>query len=190
MGTNRQPNVAVATNAILRNWRRSAGPNEGLLPTMVRHKQFLRATRSQDTVEVMELGRQLHNDVFAVMDCTKCANCCKVLKAAFTNAEIEQAARHLGITSRTMKRRYLQECHAGKYVVKTLPCPFLAADNHCTIYDARPADCVYYPVTDEWTTPSRRIVYAQESAICPAMFHVVTEARKTFRSARQHRRHS
>ena len=45
--------------------------------------------------------------------------------------------------------KYLKVDDEGDYVANTLPCPFLAPDNLCSIYEERPSDCQRFPYTDE-----------------------------------------
>lgn len=44
---------------------------------------------------------------------------------------------------------YLKLDEEGDYVVRSTPCPFLDADNFCSIYEVRPSDCIRFPYTDE-----------------------------------------
>ena len=41
-------------------------------------------------------------------------------------------------------------------VPKGLPCPFLAEDGRCTVYEVRPRDCAEYPHTQKKGFPTAR----------------------------------
>ena len=43
--------------------------------------------------------------------------------------------------------KYLVVDEEGDFVAKSTPCPFLGADNYCSIYDQRPSDCHRCPDT-------------------------------------------
>jgi hypothetical protein len=62
----------------------------------------------------------------------------------------------------------------GDYVVRQLPCPFLAEDNTCNIYEDRPSDCRRYPYTDEDVLIKRVALTLQNALVCPAT-HAVLE---------------
>ncbi|MCK7553486.1 YkgJ family cysteine cluster protein [Chitinophaga sedimenti] len=61
--------------------------------------------------------------------------------------------------------------------MKSSPCPFLAADNTCDIYDMRPGDCRNYPYTDSDEFFKRPNTTYLNSTICPAVFYVLERLR-------------
>ena len=61
--------------------------------------------------------------------------------------------------------------------MKALPCPFFGADNRCTIYEVRPADCVEYPHTDKEGFTFRTHGHANNALVCPAVFYIVEQMR-------------
>ena len=69
---------------------------------------------------------------------------------------------------------YLKLDEDGDYVVKSSPCPFLAADNTCNIYEDRPSDCARYPYTDEDVLLKRVNLTLKNATVCPAT-HLVME---------------
>jgi Fe-S-cluster containining protein len=68
---------------------------------------------------------------------------------------------------------YLKLDEDGDYVVKTKPCPFLGADNFCSIYEQRPSDCVRFPYTDEDVFFKRPALTLKNSSFCPIVFYVM-----------------
>ena len=58
-----------------------------------------------------------------------------------------------------------------------MPCPFLADDGRCTIYEVRPKDCAEYPHTQKKGFASRTHLHADNTLVCPAVFWIVEELR-------------
>ena len=61
----------------------------------------------------------------------------------------------------------------GDFVVKQTPCPFLGANNLCSIYDVRPSDCARFPYTDEDVIVKRQAVTLKNATFCPIVVHVL-----------------
>jgi Fe-S-cluster containining protein len=70
--------------------------------------------------------------------------------------------------------KYLKLDEDGDYVVKSSPCPFLQADNACSIYDERPSDCARFPYTDEDVILKRKPLTLKNASFCPIV-HLVLE---------------
>ncbi len=68
---------------------------------------------------------------------------------------------------------YLKLDEEGDYVARQAPCPFLGADNFCSIYDERPSDCARFPYTDEDVLFKRTQLTLKNSTFCPAVFTVL-----------------
>ena len=63
--------------------------------------------------------------------------------------DIKRISKYLRIKETELIDRYLVMDNEGDYVTKSSPCPFLGADNFCSVYEARPTDCHRFPYTDE-----------------------------------------
>ena len=68
---------------------------------------------------------------------------------------------------------YLFVDSEGDYVLKQKPCPFLAADNYCSIYEERPSDCHRFPYTDEDVLLKRQPLTLKNSSFCPIVYFVL-----------------
>lgn len=68
---------------------------------------------------------------------------------------------------------YLRLDEDGDYVTKSSPCPFLGADNYCTIYENRPSDCHRFPYTDEDVLLKRPAITLKNSTFCPIVYFVL-----------------
>src|SRR5687768_7855213 len=79
----------------------------------------------------------IHSDAFRKVDCLACANCCKNHSPRFKQPDIKRIARRLRIKEGDLVSTYLRLDKEGDYVTQTSPCPFLASDNTCNIYEDR-----------------------------------------------------
>ena len=69
--------------------------------------------------------------------------------------------------------KYLRLDEDGDYVVRSTPCPFLGADNFCSIYEVRPSDCERFPYTNEDVILKRTHITLKNSTFCPIVFYVL-----------------
>ena len=52
-----------------------------------------------------ELAGELHEQAFLIVDCTRCANCCKTMDIKFSNEDVERIAVHLDMATANSSRR-------------------------------------------------------------------------------------
>jgi len=121
--------------------------------------------------------QQTHEEVFAEVDCLACANCCKTTPPLYTTKDVKRIARHLGISPKQFKNKYIIEDINGDLVGIRVPCSFLNEDNTCSIYEVRPMACRTYPHTDDPAFVSRPDMNHQNTIVCPAAFHIVERLR-------------
>ena len=110
--------------------------------------EFLKRLKRQPPRDLDEVVHELHNRVFARTNCLDCANCCKTTGPLWTERDKERVAKRLRMKSAELEARYLRLDEDGDWVLRQLPCPFLEADNACSIYEDRPKACREYPHTD------------------------------------------
>lgn len=122
---------------------------------------------------------EANEEVFARFDCLTCANCCKTTGPLFTGTDIERIARHLNMRPGGFTDTYLRIDEDGDYVLKTVPCTFLQADNRCAIYDVRPKACREYPHTHQKRQHSILHLTEKNIAICPAAEQIVNRVLKS-----------
>lgn len=115
----------------------------------------------------------LHEEAFSEINCLECANCCKNYSPRFKQPDIKRIAKVLKMKEGDFTQQYLKMDNDGDYVVRRSPCPFLAADNTCNIYDDRPSDCRRYPYTDEDVLIKQVSLTLKNAAICPATHYVL-----------------
>jgi len=64
------------------------------------------------------------------------------------------------------------------YVLQSVPCTFLDADNYCSIYDVRPKACAEFPHTNRKKFQQISDLTLKNVAICPAAFNIVEAMKK------------
>ena len=149
---------------ILKNWEKKSGDRQKL------YKQYLHRA---DKNKVLRQLPALHEEAFSKIDCLKCANCCKNYSPRFKTTDIKRIAKHLRVKESVLIETYLVVDDEGDYVVKSRPCPFLGADNFCTIYDKRPSDCRRFPYTNEDVIVKRPQLTLKNTTFCPITYFVI-----------------
>jgi uncharacterized protein len=156
--------------ALVADWKANAESHDE------RNYRFLRSLKMRPEKKVDRIALELHQEAFSIVDCTKCANCCRTMRIIFSEEDVTRIAAHLGMPRDEFVATFLEpDDEDPAYHAKATPCPFLGSDNLCTIYDVRPNDCREYPFTDKPGFASRTIGHAENALTCPAVFHVVEE---------------
>jgi uncharacterized protein len=115
----------------------------------------------------------IHDEVFSKTNCLECANCCKTTSPIFINKDIERIADHLKMKPKDFIAKYLKVDDDNDYVLIQAPCPFLEADNYCSIYDVRPRACKDYPHTNRKNFYQIINLTFKNSEICPAVNNIL-----------------
>jgi uncharacterized protein len=123
--------------------------------------------------KMLDLLPDVHEEAFTKVDCLQCANCCKNYSPRFKQPDIKRIAKTLRIKEGELVSRYLRLDEEGDFVTRSSPCPFLGADNACSIYEDRPSDCARYPYTDEDVLLKRVQLSLKNATICPATYLVL-----------------
>ena len=95
-----------------------------------------------------QLFAEVHEEVFSEIDCTECANCCKVLGPRVNNRDVERIGKFINMRAGKVRKNYLTVDEDNDFIFQQMPCPFLGEDNLCSIYEARPRACSEFPHTD------------------------------------------
>ena len=138
-----------------------------------RWKKYFRKLAQRPPKNLDGTMADLHEEVFAEIDCLTCANCCKTTSPIFRDIDIERIARHLGMRPAELVAQYLHLDNEGYYVLNIAPCPFLGSDNYCDIYEVRPKACREYPHTDRKNFHQILNLTLKNTEICPATFEIV-----------------
>lgn len=134
-------------------------------------KQYLQRAEKN---KVLKQLPQLHNEAFEKVDCLECAACCKNYSPRFKTPDVKRISKHLRMRESEFIDTYLRVDEDGDFVVKTAPCPFLGADNYCSIYEVRPSDCARFPYTNEDVLVKRQALTLKNATFCPAVFYVLS----------------
>src|SRR5688572_6976616 len=148
----------------LHNWEKKSREKQKLF------KNFLARA---DKNKVLKALPELHEEAFEKVDCLKCAACCKNYSPRFKTPDVKRISRHLGMKESIFIETYLRVDEEGDFVAKSTPCPFLGADNFCSIYDQRPSDCARFPYTNEDVIIKRQQLTLKNSSFCPITYYVL-----------------
>lgn len=155
-------------NDKLNNWEKKSASRQK------EYRRFLeKAAKPPLRNAVLDRLGGLHEEAFQRIDCLQCANCCKHYSPRFKTPDIKRIAKHLNMRESEFIDRYLKVDEDGDYVVQSTPCPFLGADNRCSIYAVRPSDCVRFPYTDEDVLVRRPALTLKNSTFCPIVYYVL-----------------
>ena len=137
------------------------------------NKKFFDKLKKKPPKDLDYQMQDLHDEEFKKTDCLMCANCCKTTGPLFTMIDIERIAKHLRQKPQQFIDQHLRIDEDKDYVLKSVPCTFLDAENHCVIYDVRPKACREFPHTDRKKFYQISNLTLQNVAICPAAFNIV-----------------
>ena len=146
--------------------------------THLENKKFFAKLKNRPTKHLDSLMQELHEEEFSRTDCLNCANCCKTTGPLFTNKDIERISKHFRIKPARFIEQYLRLDEDNDYVLQSVPCAFLGADNYCSIYDVRPKACREFPHTDRKKFQQISNLTLKNVAICPAAFNIVEEMKR------------
>jgi len=149
---------------LLHNWQKKSGERTKI------YRNFL---QRPDKNKVLNQLPDLHEEAFSKVDCLQCANCCKNYSPRFKTPDVKRISKHLKMRESEFIDQYLKVDEDGDFVAKTSPCPFLGADNFCSIYDQRPSDCHRFPYTDEDVFFKRKELTLKNVSFCPIAYFVL-----------------
>jgi Fe-S-cluster containining protein len=125
--------------------------------------------------------KAIAQDVEDKIDCTACANCCRVATTQLTERDSERLARFLRVKLAVFLRDYTLETADEGRVLKRGEngCVFLEG-NLCSVYEARPQTCELFPhlVKGNGSLLSRLWHMPDRAVYCPIVYNTL-EAWKT-----------
>ncbi|MFN3402610.1 MAG: YkgJ family cysteine cluster protein [Cytophagaceae bacterium] len=142
------------------------------------NKKFFQKVKKLSDEKVDKIAHELHDEVFEEIDCLSCANCCKTTSPAMYERDVERLAKFLKIRPSELIEKYLELDDDKEYVFKSAPCPFLAEDNYCHVYEARPTACREYPHTNRKRFRQILDLTLKNTFICPAAYEVVEKMKR------------
>ncbi len=153
----------------------------------MRFRTYLKVGIDHSNEELDSVVREVTDDVWEQIDCTKCANCCKSLQIEVNKEDIRRLAAKFSMTPQQFTRKYVLTGTDNSKYFAAMPCPFLGSDNRCTVYDVRPAACRDYPFLNKYGFRTRTFMMIESTAVCPIVFNVwdALKDRLKFRSKKQ-----
>ncbi|HKJ49597.1 MAG TPA: YkgJ family cysteine cluster protein [Christiangramia sp.] len=142
------------------------------------NRKFFSRLKKRPPKDLDSIMVELHEDEFSRTDCLTCANCCKTTGPLFTQKDIERIAKHFRMKPGEFIDTYLRLDEENDFVLQQVPCPFLGADNYCSIYEKRPKACREYPHTDRKDFHKISSITIRNTAVCPAAYNIVEEMKK------------
>ena len=146
-----------------------------------RHDEFevmryqLQLEEGLNDTNLDEIVNEIAQPIVEAIDCTTCANCCRVLDVYLTPADVNQIITNTEIALSDIPTRIIDHETAqadGEWSkFRDKPCTFLH-NNHCTIYAHRPETCRTYPMF----TPDFRWVLddmIEGATVCPIIYNVL-----------------
>jgi Fe-S-cluster containining protein len=146
-----------------------------------RFRQFLKGKCKLEPDEIDSRVFAATRRVWAGIDCTQCANCCREVHPTFSEQEVDRLARRLAMTRERFIEEYLERSEPtddNPWTTRTTPCPFLK-DNLCSVYEDRPADCSGYPYLYKPHFASRTLGMIGRTFTCPIVYEVMEELKKS-----------
>ena len=120
----------------------------------------------------------LHEEAFSFYDCLKCANCCRSISPAISHNDVELLAKKLKIKPSRVVVNHLKLDEDGVFVFHKAPCPFIDADNYCSVYSHRPKACREYPHTDRSRFYQLLKLSLKNAEICPVVYAILMKLQK------------
>ena len=126
-----------------------------------------------------ERFQKIVKEITGKIDCTKCANCCKVLKPALDEQDAGRISEHLNLAEEDFISKYAVKNNENEPELKQIPCPFLI-NNKFQVYEIRPESCKEYPYLLGKDITTRCHSFFSNAEICPIVFNVLENAKEEF----------
>ncbi len=149
--------------------------------------RFRKHMKSRDHSD--RILRRLGEEIESQIDCTTCANCCKVATTQVTERDLERIAKHLRITVARVISDFTQpDAEEGGRNLKWekgTGCVFLDG-KLCSIYDGRPDICQRYPhiIRGEGSIASRMWSFVDRASVCPIVYNSLEKFKEELKFTR------
>jgi len=120
--------------------------------------------------------KAIAQDIEGQIDCTACANCCRVATTQITERDAERLARFLRVKLSVFLRDYTVETKDEGRILNRDEngCVFLEG-NLCSVYEARPNTCELFPhlVKGNGSLLSRLWHMPDRAVYCPIVYNTL-----------------
>jgi Fe-S-cluster containining protein len=142
--------------------------------------RFRRHLKSHDHSD--RILRRIAEQIEEQIDCTVCANCCRVATVKLSERDIERLARHLRIRPGNFRKEYCMESEEEGVILRRTEetgCVFLEG-TACTVYEARPDICQRFPhlVRGNGSIASRMWEMIDRACYCPIVYNSLEAFKK------------
>ncbi len=125
--------------------------------------------------------RRIAEDVEDQIDCTACANCCRVATVELKERDVEKLARFFRLSPAKFIQQYCEESEEEGLILKRNEggCVFLSG-NECTVYEVRPGTCENFPhlMRGAGSIQSRMWQFIDRACYCPIVYNTLEAFKK------------
>nr|WP_184747784.1 YkgJ family cysteine cluster protein [Spirochaeta isovalerica] len=141
--------------------------------------KFFKKLKKIKTAELDNLFLERHIRYSSEIDCLDCANCCRGTGPLIKERDIKRLSKSLSMKPGEFTDTYLQVDEEGDMIFREMPCPFIAGNNYCIVYEDRPTACREYPHTDRQKIAKYLGPTLKNYSICPIVYLVIEDLKKT-----------
>ncbi len=135
----------------------------------LRFRRFMKSHSFPDRIL-----RRIAEGVEEQIDCTECANCCKVATVQLSERDVDRLAPYLRISPARFLADYAVTSEEEGRILRRVEtgCVFLSG-RECTVYDARPDICQRFPhmVRGQGSIASRMWQFVDRACYCPIVYN-------------------
>ena len=144
---------------------------EKLREENLKFRTFLKC--NADEKELDEQFLELHNELFADYDCSRCLNCCKKYHGSIPIEDLKKDAEYLHLTKEDFIETFLQKkADEEGYITKHMPCDFLMEDGTCRLGNCKPKACQNFPHTNQPDRLHSLYSVLDVIKVCPVAFEI------------------
>jgi Fe-S-cluster containining protein len=136
------------------------------------NERFRRHLKSRDHSD--RILRRIAEGIEEQIDCTQCAECCRVATVKLSERDIERLARYFRLPPADFLAQYTAMSEEEGIILRRAEtgCVFLDG-NACTVYDARPDICQRFPhmVRGNGSIVSRMWQFIDRACYCPIVYN-------------------
>jgi uncharacterized protein len=141
------------------------------------NERFRRYLKSHDHSE--RRMRRIAEEIEQQIDCTVCANCCRVATVKLSGRDIVRLAKHFSMARAEFLAQYTVESEEEGRILRRSDeagCVFLEGTT-CTVYEARPETCSRFPhlVRGNGSIASRMWQFIDRACYCPIVYNALEE---------------
>jgi len=139
------------------------------------NERFRRHLKTRDHSD--RILRRIAEGIQEQIDCTQCANCCRVATVKLSERDVERLARHFSMPGPDFLAQYTSESEDEGVILRRTDeagCVFLDG-NACTVYEARPDICQRFPhlVRGNGSIASRMWQFIDRACYCPIVYNAM-----------------